>query len=133
MGEKNRITALLPHLVRDLFNPTNKVQHFFSLIPPLGDHLSQFVHFPVILLIHHHLNDNNHLPDSPKTYIVANVGNYQFFLLCSQSTPAKAYKTGFALFKATQRITPILTLADTYFLAHGICCIMHIEAFKQKY
>ena len=23
MGGKNRITALLPHLVRDLFNPTN--------------------------------------------------------------------------------------------------------------
>ena len=27
MGDKNRITALLPHLVRDLFNPTNKENH----------------------------------------------------------------------------------------------------------
>ena len=32
-------------------------------IPPLpGNHLSHLVHLPVILLAHHHLNDNRYLP-----------------------------------------------------------------------
>ena len=35
----------------------------FSLCPLLGDHLSHLVHLPVVLLIHHHLNDNHHLPN----------------------------------------------------------------------
>ena len=44
-----------------------------SLCPLLGDHLSHLVHLPVVLLIHHHLNDNHHLPNSSTTYIVADM------------------------------------------------------------
>ena len=44
-----------------------------SLCPLLGDHLFHLVHLPVVLLIHHHLNDNHHLPNGPTTYIVANM------------------------------------------------------------
>ena len=44
-----------------------------SLCPLLGDHLFHLVHLPVVLLIHHHLNDNHHLPNGPPTYIVANM------------------------------------------------------------
>ena len=38
-----------------------------------ADHLSHLVHLPVVLLVHHHLNDNHHLPNSPTTYIVADI------------------------------------------------------------
>ena len=38
-----------------------------------ADHLSHLVHLPVVLLGHHHLNDNHHLPNSPTTYIVADI------------------------------------------------------------
>ena len=34
----------------------------FSLPPLPGNHLSHLVHLPVILLAHHHLNDNRYLP-----------------------------------------------------------------------
>ena len=34
----------------------------FSLPALPGDHLSRLVHLPVILLAHHHLNDNRYLP-----------------------------------------------------------------------
>ena len=46
-----------------------------SLCPFLGEHLSHLanVHLPVVLLVHHHLNDNHHLPNSPTTYIVADI------------------------------------------------------------
>ena len=46
-----------------------------SLCPFLGEHLSHLanVHLPVVLLVHHHLNDNHHLPNGPITYIVANM------------------------------------------------------------
>ena len=44
-----------------------------SLCPLLGDHLFHLVHLPVVLLIHHHLNHNHHLPNGPTTYIVANM------------------------------------------------------------
>ena len=44
-----------------------------SLCPLLGDHLFHLVHLPVVLLIHHHLNDNHHLSNGPTTYIVANM------------------------------------------------------------
>ena len=40
----------------------------FSLCPLLGDHLSHLV-----LLVHHHLNDNHHLSNGPTTYFVANM------------------------------------------------------------
>ena len=33
-----------------------------SLCPLFGDHLFHLVHLPVVLLVHHHLNDNHHLP-----------------------------------------------------------------------
>ena len=33
-----------------------------SLPPLLGNHLSHLVHLPVILLAHHHLNENRYLP-----------------------------------------------------------------------
>ena len=38
-----------------------------SLCPLFGEHL------PVVLLVHHHLNDNHHIPNGPTTYIVANM------------------------------------------------------------
>ena len=44
-----------------------------SLCPLLGDHLFPLVYLPVVLLIHHHLNDNHHLPNGPTTYIVTNM------------------------------------------------------------
>ena len=44
-----------------------------SLCPLLGDHPFHLVHPPVVLLIHHHLNDNHHLPDRPITFIVADM------------------------------------------------------------
>ena len=44
-----------------------------SLCPLLGDHLFHLVHLPVVLLVHHHLNDNHHLSNGPTTYIVANM------------------------------------------------------------
>ena len=44
-----------------------------SLCPFLGDHLFHLVHLPIVLLIHHHLNDNHHLHNGPTTYIVANM------------------------------------------------------------
>ena len=44
-----------------------------SFCPLLGDHLFHLVHLPVVLLIHHHLNDNHHLPNGPTTNIVANM------------------------------------------------------------
>ena len=40
----------------------------FSLCPLFGDHLSHLV-----LLVHHHLNDNHHLSNGPTTYFVANM------------------------------------------------------------
>ena len=40
-----------------------KLQFSTLSLPPLpGNHLSHFVHLPVILLAHHHLNDNRYLP-----------------------------------------------------------------------
>ena len=44
-----------------------------SLCPLLGDHLFHLEHLPVVLLIHHHLNDNHHLPNGPTKYTVANM------------------------------------------------------------
>ena len=43
-----------------------------SLCPLFGDHLFHLVHLPVVLLIHHHLNDMT-IITFPTTYIVANM------------------------------------------------------------
>ena len=50
---------------------TNTKSRFstFSLPPLLGDHLSHLVHLPVILFVHHHLNDTHHMPNGPKACI----------------------------------------------------------------
>ena len=35
-----------------------------SLCPLFGDHLFNLIHLPVVLIVHHHLNDNDYLPTS---------------------------------------------------------------------
>ena len=47
---------------------TNFRYSTFNLPLLLGDHPSHLVHLPVIQLVHHHLNDTDHLPNGPTTY-----------------------------------------------------------------
>ena len=52
---------LSPKLELSLKDETN-ADSTLSLPPLLGNHLSHLVHLPVILLAHHHLNENRYLP-----------------------------------------------------------------------
>ena len=56
-----------------------RIQIQFKLSHPtfIADHLSYLMN--LILLVHHHLNDNHHLPNGPRTYIVANTITYTRF------------------------------------------------------
>ena len=58
----------------------------FSLPSCLRDRLFHLVHLPVILLVHHHLN-NHHLPNGPTTHIVANmITNMSSNIPCNSCT-----------------------------------------------